>query len=419
MLMINIAFFIFIIFGFLGICHLFINLKVKDVSKFALGILLFLGLSFFIFLVVQYVQLVGNPFIFDAQTADIRAGLGALGDYFGGFLNPILAFLSFIALLYTLYLNQNELKETRKELSRSAKAQEDSKTVMSEQLKIQSLQQFDSFFFSLSEKLLQQISVIENTIAVPAETPFIDYLSSMTKEEQAKFSLIINLVYETLSLIERRLRNNQHLTPEEQISLKLDYRNIIFHLIDQNIIIIMLLNMENIHDLEKYEKYQKIIESFSLLEYLILNDLEYHVDQSACMNKIVYFDCSAFGRSLHFERIRSHIIFQYFRKDMGEDVSFIHLIYEVFKNTGFSSSHKSAYKVVVSETEYLFKFDFNSSKLKTIHRQKDYIFKNIEIVTGGGIILYFVAGRHYMKFLISLVAETRSQKIIVDKIIKL
>lgn len=70
-------------------------------------------------------------------------------------LNPIFAFLAFIALLTTIKLqndaleiSKNELQETRKELSKSAKAQEE----QSQSLKLQNhatiLQIFENTFFN-------------------------------------------------------------------------------------------------------------------------------------------------------------------------------------------------------------------------------------------------------------------------------
>lgn len=49
---------------------------------------------------------------------------GPVGDFFGGMLNPILAFASFIALLYTIRIQSEELRLTREEFSKSVDAQE-------------------------------------------------------------------------------------------------------------------------------------------------------------------------------------------------------------------------------------------------------------------------------------------------------
>lgn len=50
---------------------------------------------------------------------------GTFGDFIGGTLNPILTFLTFMALLITIVLQQTELADTRKELASSARALED------------------------------------------------------------------------------------------------------------------------------------------------------------------------------------------------------------------------------------------------------------------------------------------------------
>lgn len=47
------------------------------------------------------------------------------GDFIGGTLNPVLTFLTFMALLITIVLQQKELAETRNELAASARALED------------------------------------------------------------------------------------------------------------------------------------------------------------------------------------------------------------------------------------------------------------------------------------------------------
>ncbi len=49
---------------------------------------------------------------------------GQVGDFFGGMLNPVLAFASFIALLYTVRLQAIEMDDTRKAFEKSEKVQQ-------------------------------------------------------------------------------------------------------------------------------------------------------------------------------------------------------------------------------------------------------------------------------------------------------
>ncbi len=67
--------------------------------------------------VVYFGVLLGQPPAFDADK------WGAFGDFFGGILNPIVAFGAFYWLTQSVKLQKQELSETRLELKRTANAQ--------------------------------------------------------------------------------------------------------------------------------------------------------------------------------------------------------------------------------------------------------------------------------------------------------
>ncbi len=75
------------------------------------------------------------------------------GDFMGGTLNPILSALSLFGLLFTIYYQNKELEETRKELKESRIAQQE----QSESLKLQNgaieKQIFENTFFSLLKEV--------------------------------------------------------------------------------------------------------------------------------------------------------------------------------------------------------------------------------------------------------------------------
>jgi hypothetical protein len=62
-----------------------------------------------------------------------KSSFGEWGDFFGGVLNPILTFLTFMGLLITIVIQQSELKESRKEFKRSADALNEQSTNMKKQ----------------------------------------------------------------------------------------------------------------------------------------------------------------------------------------------------------------------------------------------------------------------------------------------
>jgi hypothetical protein len=85
-------------------------------SLFLFSALIALSILFviFSFAVVSYVQL----FLWPADS-DGSASLGQRGDFFGGFLNPLLTFFTFLAFIYTLSLQRLELQESREQFRRS------------------------------------------------------------------------------------------------------------------------------------------------------------------------------------------------------------------------------------------------------------------------------------------------------------
>jgi hypothetical protein len=70
------------------------------------------------------------------------SNFGEWGDFFGGVLNPILTFLTFMGLLITIVIQQTELRESRSELKRSADA-------LAEQASNMKRQSFESTFFKM------------------------------------------------------------------------------------------------------------------------------------------------------------------------------------------------------------------------------------------------------------------------------
>lgn len=101
-----------------------------------------------------------SVFLIYFQGANSKASqlqyFGQVGDFFGGMLNPILAFASFMALLYTIQIQSKqlnvstkELEATRIELKASVKAQKDSSDALEGQLTVLRTQRFYDAFSSM------------------------------------------------------------------------------------------------------------------------------------------------------------------------------------------------------------------------------------------------------------------------------
>lgn len=78
---------------------------------------------------------------------------GTFGDYFGGMLNPILTFLTFMGLLMTIVLQQKELRLTRNELKESSIALAEQAETLALQLEQAKKATSAEFFFKAMEMM--------------------------------------------------------------------------------------------------------------------------------------------------------------------------------------------------------------------------------------------------------------------------
>jgi len=78
----------------------------------------------------------------ELSLSKIHGDWGTFGDYMGGTLNPLLAFLSLIALLTTIKIQSKELRATTTEMNNSS-------TALQEQSQSIKLQNFENTFFKM------------------------------------------------------------------------------------------------------------------------------------------------------------------------------------------------------------------------------------------------------------------------------
>ena len=94
------------------------------------------------------------------------ADWGALGDYFGGVLNPIFAFFAFFAfviLVVSLKVQTKELKATTDEMRNANNAQE---RLLQQQNHANQLQNFENLFFQLLQLKAQAFEKISLNTAI-------------------------------------------------------------------------------------------------------------------------------------------------------------------------------------------------------------------------------------------------------------
>jgi Putative phage abortive infection protein len=124
----------------------------------------FFGLILLALIVLLFIFI---GFYISAFSGDLLPGkrdeLGQLGDYFGGLLNPIFGFASFLALLATIFYQSKELKLSRNELELTREELSNSATALSAQNKAIELQSFEQTFFSWLNTYHELLKSIEHT----------------------------------------------------------------------------------------------------------------------------------------------------------------------------------------------------------------------------------------------------------------
>lgn len=249
---------------------------------------------------------------------------GQFGDYIGGVLNPIFGFATFIALLYTIKLQTEELKATREELARSAKAQENSERALAEQSKIFQIQQFEATFFAMldllnklsthvtnaelfrstfdgsfngrrSNHLLGGVVPVGNNGKFTVLPLYQQGLFESQKNIDRKFSEFKQfslLLYQILKFI-------RSLSPEdaqECSETEKRYSNIVRASIDLSILQILAVYIIR-QDMESYRPYQVLFERYAFLEHMpfkLTEEKKYRSNLLLCRH--AYKD-SAFGDS--------------------------------------------------------------------------------------------------------------------------
>ena len=319
-------------------CMYYWFFRLLAILGFVLGVIAILTIP--AILIFYYLKF-HNSFMlqnFLAKLSDDPATWGTFGDYLGGTLNPIISFLAFIGLLYTIRQQAQEMKATRDELERTAEQQ-------SRQSEIFNLQQFESTFFSLLEqhnKAIERINV--ESIYKSLQTIYtnkIDRITTYKPSKELSNSLAIkiinqhyelksyfNLLFQILKFISSSLSKNsesnnsedskitikdfdsdnkrskeklshEYINPQERMYsdiLRSFIPNIILKLLALNCLTIDKFSRDN--ESKTLYNFQGLLNRYALLEQLQLVFTD--------INKIDYSHLSNGDDAIHFLILTSH-----------------------------------------------------------------------------------------------------------------
>jgi len=243
-----------------------------------------------------------------------RGSWGALGDFFGGALNPFFAFLGLLMLLLTLYQNQKELSLSRKEF-------EYSRVALQDQAKTLEKQRFEDTFFALLNQHNILLGKIDNVFVYnqndvhPKRLDIIG-LENIKTLKDAKKALLsrdypdnqstrkyLGVLYQLLKLIASNCPESGLEFSKENLkntiasSEEKKYSNIIRAFLSGNIYCLLAINCycEKEEDDVFYE-YKQLIERYSMFEHMALSLEDINGFNKPILMEIVnYYKKTAFG----------------------------------------------------------------------------------------------------------------------------
>jgi hypothetical protein len=259
-----------------------------------------------------------------------KSGFGEWGDFFGGVLNPILTFLTFMGLLITIILQQSELKQSREEFKGQKESLEnqefDNKFFQMLNLlnnindrlvvniKKEDLKGKDVFEY-LKEKLYHNINtqytqhLYENSLYNEFEENVkynslyedkFSYFKNEFNEFNNKYDTTFKYYFINLYQILKYIDTYCHNTKEAK-----EYTNMIRAQLTKNALILLAYNAIGVQNFTT-NQYQLLVEKYEFFEHLRYDDFCENSNIIEIVNSILaQYDDKAFGNNIDLiEKIR-------------------------------------------------------------------------------------------------------------------
>lgn len=284
-------------------------------------ILAFIGLTWLVWLWFYFPEHLPqgtNANTINTSIADI-AWLNTFGPYFNNLGTPVIALLSYMGLLYTLFqqskahkLSLEELELTRQELHNSSEAQRAQATALQTQNKdIQQTakrEKFDSTFYSLLDTHNEILKSIEEN-----DLRFSTYMNGIKEHynqihDSPKHCRYFRVLYQLLKFIAVEFSNEKKLndklfssrvTEEEK-----SYASFVRSMLSDNTLYLLAVNCycpKGIDD--PYIDYKRLITRYQFLEHLTLGNLfESNSYKNSSTNHcaiLAEYKREAFGKNVH------------------------------------------------------------------------------------------------------------------------
>ncbi len=239
-------------------------------------LIIFTAIALVIFAISQVVIYYFSTF---GELGDQKSDWGTFGDFIGGTLNPLLSFLGFCALLYTIFIQRKQIDDDKKDREK---------------------QQFESTFFSLLNVHNQTLANLGREIVFdklkeiagkkdweddssyflnPKEETNLRDASSILKRNNHLFGHYFQILYQLLKFIAVHSHDNKIGLDFDAEKIKNNafglnekmYSNIVRSTLHEDLMRLLAINCYCEDTQDDYHKYKLLVERYALFEHASFN----------------------------------------------------------------------------------------------------------------------------------------------------
>lgn len=262
----------------------FFNLRIIENHKFvweAKGINVLAGITLGTLVLIIYIMIDIYKVNFGETLSSDNAVWGTFGDFFGGTLNPILAFVSFLAVIYTVAIQNKQFKTNEK---------------------TQAIQQFEGFFAYMAAELRDIFKGLDD------ETKNVQsYLDVGRDKFPLKNKLRTNFELVRFFMYLYQVLKHIHNLDDKffEFEDKKRYSNIIRAGLSNEILQLIYLNCVDFGKpkIDDFQEYKKLITEFSFLEHMTFKVGNNQNYDYSLVYYSQFFNDKIFGDSYYFNEI--------------------------------------------------------------------------------------------------------------------
>lgn len=308
----------------------FVKKYIDYVVRFIILLFLFNTVVVFVGLLISHPAMNFLDFtkIFSCSTneCDVYSRFGVMGDFFGGFLNPIISLVSAILIYYT-YKNQKYVNNLNMEFIKK-QSNQNKKDKVNEMFSMM-LSQFLAIKSKVDDEITDEVfeKVFRNK----------DYYSNTCGLRHSKIEMMryndkighyFRMLYQILKFLSKSV-DDKDITIDEAKRLS----NILRSLINSKQTQLLAVNcfcLNNQSDI--YWDYKGYIEQFSMLEHMSFSNSKNDRIYYNLLDSYFYFESKAFDKNEFIFKIRNNLFFKDFCEKRSEKLKFLDCFLEPVMN---------------------------------------------------------------------------------------